>query len=308
MPLAATHHDNATGLLDPGQPAAPERAALGSPQSGPGRRRRTPGTLQLHGCHHIGGAPYYRLLYSYEGAGVVPFTGLEWYPPKLTGPPWFHVVPRRGRLVRGARPRRDLVFPHWLLNWPTTWYPNGKYDVQLQLARQRARTVIDGRASGQSTFMIDNRAPNACFSQVRWRPTGGSMAGHVHVAVPVPGHPSGPRTRTSRSRSAGGPARSTSATRRWAAAAVAAGTRRRSGRSRDYDHWHVDSERQRVLEGRAVQPAGHAPEGLLHASASTPTRRAFNPAGDGGGPGTDWLTDYAYSHAHPSIAVSVINS
>ena len=36
--------------------------------------------------------------------------------------------------------------------------------------------------------------------------------------------------------------------------------------------------------------------------------RAFNPAGDGGGPGVDWLTNYAYSHAHPSVAVSVINA
>ena len=38
------------------------------------------------------------------------------------------------------------------------------------------------------------------------------------------------------------------------------------------------------------------------ASRSTPTRRAFNPAGDGGGPGTNWLDDYNYIHVNPSVS------
>ena len=36
--------------------------------------------------------------------------------------------------------------------------------------------------------------------------------------------------------------------------------------------------------------------------------RAFNPAGDGGGPGTNWLADYSYIHANPSIGISVIDN
>jgi hypothetical protein len=36
--------------------------------------------------------------------------------------------------------------------------------------------------------------------------------------------------------------------------------------------------------------------------------RGFNPAGDGGGPGLNWLTDYAYLHAHPSVSIAVIDA
>jgi hypothetical protein len=41
----------------------------------------------------------------------------------------------------------------------------------------------------------------------------------------------------------------------------------------------------------------------MHASS-----RAFNPAGDGGGPGTNWVTDYDYLYIDPSIGISVIDS
>jgi hypothetical protein len=51
---------------------------------------------------------------------------------------------------------------------------------------------------------------------------------------------------------------------------------------------------------------GSYPQGAygLHIDAHT---RAFNPAGDGGGPGVNWLADYAYSHSHPSISIAVID-
>ena len=75
----------------------------------------------------------------------------------------------------------------------------------------------------------------------------------------------------------------------------------------NYDHWHVDQNDNAFSRVSLFSLPGSLLEGSYTFSIDAHTR-AFNPAGDGGGPSTDWLTDYAYSHAHPSIAVSVINS
>ncbi len=85
------------------------------------------------------------------------------------------------------------MFPHWLLNWPSGALPARQIRRQAP-ARRRFQEPHRSRAP-RSRFMLDNRAPNAMFSQIRWRPVGGSLGGHVHVALPVPGHPPRPGRR-----------------------------------------------------------------------------------------------------------------
>ena len=67
MPLAASHHNNATGHAT--RVNRPRAGGLFSElQVGPAQAPYA-GTLQLHGCNHIAGAAYYRLLYSLQRRG-----------------------------------------------------------------------------------------------------------------------------------------------------------------------------------------------------------------------------------------------
>ena len=139
------------------------RTRAGCPAAAPSARAQAPyaGTLQLHGCHHIAGAQFYRLLYSYEGKPEQPFLGLEWYPPELTGPPWwFHAVPDADGWY-DVLPEAQLVFPHWLLNWPTS---NGVPERQLRgpaPARGRQQDAARGTGRSQRSGDAQDRQPRA---------------------------------------------------------------------------------------------------------------------------------------------------
>jgi hypothetical protein len=300
MTLDATHHDSTNGYSIRVNRPHPSGLSGGAPLS-PAQAPYA-GTLQLHGCHHIGGAPYYRLQYSYEGSGFVPFTGLEWWTPRIGPGGPIHVAPDSNGWY-DVLPEADLVFPHWLLNWPSTWYPNGKYEVKLQLGNA-SKNVID--ESPAVAFMVDNRAPNAFFSQVRWRPNGGAWQDtftwpfqcpvirrhpHQDIEIEVSWWASAVHFRDA-TMSGGG---------------CGGGDPTPLGPISNYDHWHMNAGDNSFSRVALFSLPGTLLEGSYTFSIDAHTR-AFNPAGDGGGPGTDWLTDYAYSHAHPSIAVSVINS
>jgi hypothetical protein len=300
MTLDATHHDAATGYSI--RVNRPHPGGLtGSPATSPAQAPYA-GTLQLHGCHHIGDAQFYRLMYAYEGAGFVPFTGLEWWAPRIGPGGPIHVAPDANGWYP-VLPEADLVFPHWLLNWPSGAYPHGKYDVKLQIG-DGAKNVLDESAT--IAFVIDNRAPNAMFSQIRWRPTGGSWQDTFTWPFQCPVIRRDPMEDIEIEVS-------------WWASAVhfrdatmggggcGGGNPTRLGPVSDYDHWHVNASDNAMSRVALFSLPGSLPEGSYTFSIDAHTR-AFNPAGDGGGPAVDWLTDYAYSHAHPSVAVSVIDS
>ena len=167
MPLIATHHDNATGYAT--RVNRPRPLGLSSsPQVSPGRAPYA-GTLQLHGCHHIPNGAFYRLLYSFNGNAQVPFLGLEWYAPRLGGGAPIHFVPDNQGWYPIV-PAAQLVFPHWLLNWPTS--AGGVYDIQLQIGNAAKNPV--GAPSAVVKMRIDNSSPNVGFVQLRWRPVGGA--------------------------------------------------------------------------------------------------------------------------------------
>ncbi len=308
MPLQPSHHD-ADGYST--RVNRPRPSGLSTGPQAPGESAQAPyaGTLQLHGCHHIAGKSFYRLVYRHRPTltgtltSEVPFTALSWWAPRIgTGP--VHVVPD----ADGWYPilnAPDMVFPHWLLNWPTTSFPHGQYEVRLQVANAAKAAIV---SSAPIAFVVDNRSPNAGFTQLRWR-VGGSPTWETLPAVcPVIDRPTGSKIEIEAS---------------WYANAVhfrnallTAGGCGSSSPVRldgpppaspsDFDHWHTgDTDNSIVRVGIFEIPAG-ALAGCYSLAIDAHTR-AFNPAGDGGGPGTNWLENYAYSHLHPSVSVSVVD-
>jgi hypothetical protein len=313
MPLATSHHDNASGCAT--RVNRPKPAGLFSSPPTPGagpESAQSPyaGTLQLHGCHRIGGAKYYRLLYKYEGGPELPFLGLDFYPPRLTGPPWWtHAVPDSQGWYEVLDPESVYVFPHWLIDW-RTWngsFPNGNYEIRLQLA-DASKTPLAPPAefSDPVTIRIDNRSPSANFDQVRWRVTGGPWVETFTwpFACIVIHRPKNKDIEIEVSWSAWAPQfRSASV----GASGCGAGAPALASSIGTAEHWHQNIGDNFMSRSTLWSLPHTLPQGsygfTIHSSS-----RAFNPAGDGGGPGTNWKTDYDYLYVVPSIGVAVIDS
>jgi hypothetical protein len=310
MPLASTHHNNTTGHATRVNRPRPG-GLLSDPQVSPGQAPYA-GTLQLHGCQAIEGASFYRVLYSFNGGAEVPFLGLEWYPPLLTGPPWFtHMVPDVDGWypIPTAAEMSNLVFPHWLLNWPTTSFGNGRYEVRLQLA-DASKNPLSGAAefSDPKAFTIDNSAPGVSFSQIRWRVSGGAWLPQNTFTFPftciVIERPTGADIEIEVT---------------WGASATHFRDAEISaGGCGDGDpvlissvasqqHWHESFADNAIARTTRYALDGSADQGAYSFSIDC-WSRAFNPAGDGGGPATNWLANYSYIHVQPSVALAIIDS
>jgi hypothetical protein len=130
------------------------------------------GTLQLYGCNQYPGGEYYRLLYSYNGAAATPFTNRSWYiDPIIPGAP-LHVTPdAQGWYSILADPYAWFP-PDELLDWPTTSYPDGLYDVTMQIADSSKSVIYTTPAS--VPFYVDNSAQAPQFLSLAWRVAGSS--------------------------------------------------------------------------------------------------------------------------------------
>jgi hypothetical protein len=309
MPLAPSHHENATGHAT--RVNRPRPGGLYSdPQVSPGNAPYA-GTLQLHGCHDIGGAKWYRLLYSRDGAAEAAFTGLQWYAPRLTGPPWLrHVVaaPDGWYKVPTASELDDLVFSHWLLNWPTTSYPNGTYDVRLELA-DAGKTTLPAPAgfSAPVRLAIDNSVPTVQFSQLRWRTPGGAWLpqntyvwpfecivierpAHAEIDIEITWGTSATHLRDVHISGRG----------------CGDGDPTLVGSLQTQQHWHENALDNSVSRATLFKVPGSADQGAYSFWIDS-WSRTFNPAGDGGGPATNWLTNYSYIDNNPSVAIAIID-
>ncbi len=309
MPLASTHHTNATGTAT--RVNRPRPGGLYSdPQVSPGQAPYA-GTLQLHGCHDIGGAQWYRVLYAYNGASEVPFTGLEWFPPTLTGPPWWmHAFPDAAGWYKmpTAAEFANLVFPNWILNWPTTSFSDGEYVVRLQLADASKNPLSPPEEfSPPVTFAIDNKAPTVNFSQIRWRVSGGAWLPQNTFTWPfvciVIERPTGADIEIEVTWGA-------TATHlrdvSISASGCGAGTPGLLSAVSTSQHWHENFGDNSVSNITLYTLPGSAAQGSYGFSIDA-WSRAFNPAGDGGGPATNWLANYSYIEANPSVDVAVID-
>ena len=313
MPLLASHH-NSDGYSTRVNRPHPNGLSTGASLAGESAQAPYAGTLQLHGCHHIKGAVFYRLLYQYRPtlAGTlsseVPFTAQSWWAPRIGQSP-LYVAPD----ADGWYPVLDatqMVFPHWLLNLPSGHFPNGQYQVRLEVAKANKNPFA---SSAVVPFVFDNRAPNAGFTQLRWRESGAGAWHTLPAVCPVIQRPTGSAVELEVT---------------WYANAVhfrdavlsAGGCGSASpirldgpppmgqpGSPSDFDHWHTSHADNAMARVALFEIPAAALAGCYSVSIDAHTR-AFNPAGDGGGAATNWLTDYAYSHAHPSVAVSVVDA
>lgn len=310
-----SHHDNATGCSKHVNRPKPGGLFGSPPMPGTGpESAQSPyaGTLQLHGCHRIGGAKYYRLLHSYEGGPELPFLGLDFYPPRLVGPPWWTpAVPDPQGWYEVLEPEDEYVFPNWLINWPTRngSFPDGKYAVRLQLADGSKNPLPPpAEFSDPVTFRIDNRRPSVNFDQVRWRLAGSGGWAETFTwpfSCVVIHRPKGHDIEIEVTWSAWAG--------QWRSAYISA---RGCGGSNptpasdiaSQQHWHESTGDNSVTRSTLWNVPHTLPGSYTFWVHST--SRAFNPAGDGGGggPGTNWLTDYDYLWVTPSIVVTVIDA
>jgi hypothetical protein len=146
------------------------RASVFPPSPTPDTPSNAPfmGTIQLYGCNQFENGAYYRLLYSYKGAPAVPFTNLDWYLDPFPGPGLpLHVVPdAQGWYPILATP--DAWFPpDELLDWPTSDYPDGLYDITLQIG-DSSKTIIYTTPTAVP-FQVDNSTPAELIQSLSWR-------------------------------------------------------------------------------------------------------------------------------------------
>ncbi len=303
MPLEPTHHDAASGLsvkVNRPRPLGLSNSPQTSPASAP-----YAGTLQLHGCQRIGAAAYYRLLYKLGTASEIPFTGAEWWAPRLgLGAP--HHVQADAQGWYPIIPAGELVFPNWLFNWETVG--RGHYVVRLETGNAAKNHLA---YSDAIAFEVDNFAPHAAFDEIRWGLSASGPFPDVNIlpdVCPLIRRPPMAdiylRVRWS-----------VSANHLLTASLSAGGC---GGVSPElvpppppldpsYDHWHTGPLDNALTRTAIVKIPGLAEPGCYDLTISA-WSRSFNPAGDGGGPGTDWLTNYFYLLSQPSRDIAVINA
>jgi len=259
--------------------------------------------LQLYGCNRVNNAAFYRLRYSFNGGPLASFVGLTW--------PLYRVV--AGNLqslwpISDAAgwypvlPAADNWFPDLLLlEWPTNQFLDGLYSVQLEVGNA-AKNVIG--TSSVVGFRIDNSAPFAQFTRLRWRKSGGIFQ-ELPLTCPVIPRgviPSDIEIEVSYTVSAAH-LRSV----QLGGGGCGGGSPTLLSALSTAEHWHSSVGDNSVSNTATFQLLATAPAGaysfnLLAAS------RAFNPAGGDGGHSADWNYDPIYNYSPPSLPVAVVNA
>ncbi|TKX44106.1 MULTISPECIES: helix-hairpin-helix domain-containing protein [unclassified Halorubrum] len=279
------------------------------------------GTLQLHGCHRFEEASYYRVLYSYEGGPERPFTGHEWHVPAIGRDPvhvqpsatdgWYPIldVPYLESYYGENLNDNPLLFPYWVLNWNTRGYRDGSYEVRLQLGDSDMDPL--SVTSPSSTITVDNRAPNLDIGGIVWGPTSEppeEWDNEITESCPRIERPSGEDIGIRVTfRAWGKHFRSVEASAHGCGRNPTLVQPSSSGRSNRYSYWHESvgdrSHRQTVV---FEVPAGYQ-QGAYRIRLRG-VSRAFNPAGGGRGPSTNWEYDTDYIDSHFTRLISITDA
>lgn len=313
---ATPYHDAVTGYAK--RPNRPRNSGLDPLR--PGDVPQDPGdapycrTLQLYGCIELPNVENYRLLYRQNGGPQVPFTGLTWPLHRIVGGAlqtvwqaadaagWYPIR----RVADGWHPARLL------LNWPTTGFANGLYEVTMQTG-DAAKAVL--QTASPVAFRVDNSAPSAQFLSLRWRTIGGAWSPPMELVCPVIRRPAGAdieievgwMASATHLRSAflrGGGCGSGTAPVLVSAEDTA-------------ERWHTTPLDNAVVrtavfrlagtELRGSPPVPVAVQGAFSFSLDVATR-AFNPSGGDGGFEADWFYNPVWVHIVPSLPVAVVNA
>lgn len=283
------------------------------------------GTLQLHGCHRFEEADYYRLLYSYEGNSETPFTGHEWHAPAIGRDPvhvqpvdgdgWYPIldVPYLETYYGESLGDNPLIFPFWILNWNTRHYQNGNYTVRLELGvddGEGGKTPLD-TSSPEVEFEVDNRAPNLHIDQLVWGEMSESPEDWTNDITE-----SCPRIERPAGTDIGIKVKFRAWSKHFRSVNVSAHGCNQdpvvdepssvSGHPNVYSYWHKSvSDRSHAQTVIFEVPASYD-QGAYRISLDG-VSRAFNPAGSGTGPGSDWTGDPRYIDSEFNRLISITN-
>ncbi len=308
MPVTGTdgglYHDRVTGYaLRPNKPR-PSGSWTGA-QSAPAAAPYH-GTLQLYGCNHHPNAVYYRLVYSYNNGPWIPFTTHSWkvhrwdnglkskvISPDATG--WYEILPAN----------IDWYPDHLLLNWPTTGYTDGLYNIKMQFGNA-AKTVI--HETQEVAFRVDNSRPTVGLAvdyrldgDFVWHPLPAvcavvhrqnQEAVHFRVTATMSAQHARSAWIWGSSCGAGGLSRTGPVPAKWEV--IGPGIR----------HWHTDAgDNAAVVQPEFTLAAG-SPSGVysFHLKA---WERSFNPAGHDGGYEHDWNYDPGPKWRYANFTIAV---
>ena len=317
-PDPAPYHDAATGYA-----RRPNRPHASGSYGGPATDwAQTPfaGTVQLYGCNQHQGAKHYRLRYALNGGPLQTFAGHSWKLFRWVGSPghlevlqvtpdangWYEILPNSA----GWMPAKLL------LNWPTTAYQNGLYQIQMELGNA-SKSVI--HSTSPIGIRVDNSAPNAQMVSLAWREVGTPTWTDIGFFCPVVRRPAGKaiefklvvqvsanhlRTIEFSGGGCGGdkPVLVSSLPAGWETIVSA-------GQTVGMRHWHTspgDNSFSNTSSPAVFQLAGSAPSGVYSFSLVA-HGRAFNPAGGDGGVEADWFYNPVEKWVHPSIHIAVVD-
>ena len=317
MPLEATHHDDALGVgVRVNRPRPPD-GLYATPQASPAHAPYAR-TLNLHGCHRLLEATHYRLTYAFRAApsalftAPVPFTGLEWWAPRLGPGAPIHVVPDADGWYP-IPPAGQMAHPNWLLSWPTHRFANGLYEIRLELGVAAGGSIAVTHTSDPRRFLVDNSSPTLRFDEIRWRPAS------IPLTTPwTDGNSSVlPAVCPVLTRASGTPVHLRIA---WAASAthlrnaqLSAGGCGAGGLSfvtgeTTHRHWHVDADDNAIDRSAVLELPGDRPAGCYHLRIDA-WGRQFNPSGFDFGPALNWFVDQGtFGWSQVTRAISLVNA
>jgi hypothetical protein len=260
--------------------------------------------LDLYGCNRVAGASFYRLRYRFNGGPLAPFVGLSWPLWRLFGGVLQQLWPASD--ANGWYPilaAADGWFPDLLLlEWDTRAFPDGLYTVQLELGDGAKNPV--GAPSAAVGLRIDNSAPNASFTQLRWRKLGGAFQPLPLICPLIPRGvvPSDIEIEVSYSASAPH-LRSVS----LSGGGCGAEAPTLSSALSTAQHWHTSAADNAVADTAIFSLSAAAPPGA-YSFFLVAASRAFNPSGGDGGALADWNYDPVYNYVTPMLPVAVVNA
>ncbi len=296
MPLQGPHFDTSSGY---GKTINRARSG-GMSTSARDRETEAPlcHTVQLHGCHRFPGADFYRILKRYEGAtNFTPILGETWVAPQLSGPPLLISPDANGWYP--VQPAANLVFPHWLLNWRTWRYADGRYELKLEMGDAGKNPHSD---SAVVPIEIDNSDPAVTFTELAWRYPGGGW-----TVLPA----SCPVVRRIAGRDVEIRATVQVSAKHFRNATLfgrgcAFNTLPKIDLPADYDHWHTTAaDNAWSTSGRFLVDA--ALDDGAYTIGVNAYGRTFNPAGGDSGPSSGWDYDPIYSWTHPRRHIAIVD-
>ncbi|WP_342305273.1 hypothetical protein [Methanolobus sp. ZRKC5] len=129
-------------------------------------------TIRIVGCPDYGTAVYYKVFYKYEGGSDTHFNE-SWHVYNISSGTSHYVKPDNNGFYEVLTPPNNYFPYHTLINWRTHLYPDGKYEVRLELYDAAHNLIV--AAIDPVKVVIDNSRPAPIdFLKLEYREAGGA--------------------------------------------------------------------------------------------------------------------------------------